>query len=55
MKSTVPEPFASNSRIAFDCVGFIELSVRVILESIVKLEMFTVPVPLGIKFILSLD
>ena len=46
-----PEPFALNSRLEFDVVVFISLSVIDICPSTVKLFTSTAPVPLGVSTI----
>src|SRR6056300_693723 len=48
--TTDPVPLADSTSSELDCVVVIVLSVMLILESMVRLLMFTVPVPPGVRF-----
>ena len=53
--SIPPLPLGLISRFEFETVVFISLSKRFILESTFKFEMFTVPVPPGVKLISAFE
>ena len=46
---TEPEPFPDSTKSSLDLVTFNTLSVRLMLESIVRLETLTTPVPPGVR------
>ena len=47
---TDPVPLPASTKSSFERITFITLSVRFTLESIVRLETFTTPVPPGVRF-----
>ena len=53
--STEPEPLPERTRSAFDVVTLMTLSVKLIVESMVRFATLTTPVPPGVRFRSALE